>query len=69
MEELEKIIAVCADQLKKLKVVNSKLSSSISVLAKDIFTEERRIVQGVIAIAKEVQTTKALPPATDTFAA
>jgi hypothetical protein len=57
MEELEKIIAVCVNQEQKLDVVNAKLVGSIAVLEKDVFAEEKRIIQGVIEVAKAAQAT------------
>lgn len=55
MEELEKVIAACAEQEPKLLSVDTKLVGIIATLKEEVFTEEKRILDGVIEAAKAAQ--------------
>jgi hypothetical protein len=52
MEELEKVIAACAQQEPKLLSVDTKLVGMMATLKEEVFTEEKRILEGVIEAAK-----------------
>lgn len=55
MEELEKVIAACAQQEPKLLAVDTKLVGILATLKGEVFTEEKRILEGVIEAAKAAQ--------------
>lgn len=55
MEQLEIVIAACAQQLSKLQVVDSRLIGTVATLKQQLFTEEKRILDGIIAAVKEAQ--------------
>jgi len=55
MQELEKIIAVCGEQEKKMGVVNDMLAATGGSLSAEVEKQEKEIIQHVIAVAKEAR--------------
>jgi hypothetical protein len=55
MQELEKIIAVCSSQETKMDSVEKKISFACGVLREEVHTQEKDLLEYVIAVATTAQ--------------